>query len=94
MLEEFLFIWILKNLAHTAGCFEIKSHLSWHSSFSRSIAEKFMSIDMSKSDHFVSAADSDMNRVGMPSCQTMAITSTSFFLASQYARLLHIVLKM
>ena len=63
-----LFIWLLVNLAHAAGCFEIKSHLSCHSSFSRSIAEKFMSIDsfprdMSKSDHFVSAADSDMNRV-------------------------------
>ena len=69
MFEEFM--QLLKNLAHAAGCFEIRSHLFSHSNFSRSLAEKFLLINslprhISKLDHFVSAADNDTNKVGIP----------------------------
>ena len=51
-----------------------------------------MYILQSSSTHLVSAADSEMNNVGMPNCWIIAINS--FFLCSKYGGLDQIFLNM
>ena len=81
---------LLKYHAHVAGSLDISSHLSHQGILSSSASViYFLCIDMymlrSSSTHLVSAADSDMNNVGIPSCQIIAINS--FFLCSKYGGL-------
>ena len=86
---------LLKYHAHVAGSFDISSHLSDQGMLSSSSSVIFFwCIDMymlqSSFVHLVSAADSDINSVGIPNCQIIAINS--FFLCSKYGGLERIFL--
>ena len=86
---------LLKYRAYVAGSFDISSHLSDQGMLSSSSSVIFFwCIDMymlrSSSVHLVSAADSDINSVEIPTCQIIAINF--FFLCSKYGGLERIFL--
>ena len=94
-LIHFLTLWLKYN-AHVPGSLDIKLHFSFHGIFSNcSWVMFFLFVNLyilcKSSNHFVSAADNDINSMGIPSWHIMAIRS--FLLCSKYGGLDQIFLK-